>query len=215
MIEIFHPSLPIAQCRPRVQSFRGIVSLYDPHAGLKKAFRKAISSQLKPYAKQLPHKLAVTIDAEYCFLPADTASKKERHIRMWGCSNHFNAKDVDNLLKFTFDALNGIIWEDDRQIISVTAKKIWSDHNSTRLKINLLDNQILNLNTEAFMKHFTPELYHQFVADCAKLIATPVNPGDPPALDALAFNVRTFALTWAEPLGKLKRERVSVKGEAL
>lgn len=35
------------------------------------------------------------------------------------------ANDIDNLLKSTFDALNGVVWKDDCRIISVAARKIW------------------------------------------------------------------------------------------
>lgn len=35
--------------------------------------------------------------------------------------------DVDNLLKSTFDAMNGILWEDDCQIVSLEASKRYSN----------------------------------------------------------------------------------------
>ena len=36
-------------------------------------------------------------------------------------------EDVDNLIKSIFDAGNGLIWDDDRQIVAVDAVKRWTE----------------------------------------------------------------------------------------
>ena len=36
-----------------------------------------------------------------------------------------NRVDVDNLLKSIMDSLTGILWDDDSQVFSATAKKFW------------------------------------------------------------------------------------------
>ena len=38
-------------------------------------------------------------------------------------------KDVDNLCKSTFDALNGVLYLDDTQIVEMFARKKWSTRN--------------------------------------------------------------------------------------
>lgn len=44
--------------------------------------------------------------------------------------------DLDNLLKLVLDALNGIVWNDDSQVISIKTKKIQNAENpSTRLRV--------------------------------------------------------------------------------
>lgn len=35
--------------------------------------------------------------------------------------------DVDNLAKNVMDALNGLAWTDDRQVVSLTSVKVWAD----------------------------------------------------------------------------------------
>jgi Holliday junction resolvase RusA-like endonuclease len=35
--------------------------------------------------------------------------------------------DIDNLVKLTMDAMNGIFWHDDAQIVSISATKCYSD----------------------------------------------------------------------------------------
>lgn len=54
--------------------------------------------------------------------------------------NLFDKSDLDNLQKFAFDALqsqfmDGILWHDDKQIVSVFAEKILSKASLTEIKI--------------------------------------------------------------------------------
>ena len=46
--------------------------------------------------------------------------------------------DIDNLVKFYLDALNRIVWEDDKQIISLHASKTYSDSPKTVITIHPL-----------------------------------------------------------------------------
>lgn len=46
--------------------------------------------------------------------------------KLWG-ENHYKRPDIDNLVKSTSDALNGLAWHDDGQIASLTVKKIYSE----------------------------------------------------------------------------------------
>ena len=43
--------------------------------------------------------------------------------------------DIDNLEKTVYDALNGILWEDDGQIWKHTVKKVWSNTGRIELQI--------------------------------------------------------------------------------
>jgi len=52
---------------------------------------------------------------------------------------HVFTPDLDNLVKFIGDALNGIVWEDDRLIYSLKAKKIYSREPSTWLEVETYD----------------------------------------------------------------------------
>ena len=48
-----------------------------------------------------------------------------RGLRIAAPVNHAQRPDVDNLIKAVFDALNGIAWVDDTQVIEVSARKDW------------------------------------------------------------------------------------------
>lgn len=45
-----------------------------------------------------------------------------------------NLSDLDNLLKGTFDAMKGILWDDDRQIVEILARK-YIDKKNPRIEI--------------------------------------------------------------------------------
>lgn len=48
---------------------------------------------------------------------------------------HYCRPDIDNLCKFILDALNGVVWEDDKIIVSISAKKLYSKAPRTEFTI--------------------------------------------------------------------------------
>lgn len=55
-------------------------------------------------------------------IPKST-SKKKAKVMLEGAIKHTKTPDIDNLQKAVLDALNGLAWEDDSQIVKVTAEK--------------------------------------------------------------------------------------------
>jgi Holliday junction resolvase RusA-like endonuclease len=49
--------------------------------------------------------------------------------------------DIDNLAKLAMDALSGIAWRDDAQVVSVVARKISAPHEGTTITITPLDGE--------------------------------------------------------------------------
>jgi len=48
-------------------------------------------------------------------------------------------KDVDNLVKLVLDALNGVVWDDDSQILALSASKQLSVTACTRVTVYLAE----------------------------------------------------------------------------
>lgn len=48
---------------------------------------------------------------------------------------HMNTPDVDNLVKGFFDAVNGVAWEDDKQVFKVSAKKVYSQQPGIEIQV--------------------------------------------------------------------------------
>ena len=55
--------------------------------------------------------------------------------------NHQHEPDIDNCIKFIFDALNGIYWKDDRYIERVTAVKCFDGNERTEVVIRDIENE--------------------------------------------------------------------------
>ncbi len=49
--------------------------------------------------------------------------------------------DIDNILKAIFDGLNGVAYEDDKQIVEVVANKYYSDRNYFVVRIEEVKNE--------------------------------------------------------------------------
>jgi len=47
--------------------------------------------------------------------------------------------DIDNLAKLVLDALNGIIWEDDKQIVKLLAEKKYAEKEEIRIFAKIID----------------------------------------------------------------------------
>ena len=64
-----------------------------------------------------------------------SVNKKQRAEMLDGKIKHTKKPDIDNLIKSVLDALNGIAYSDDSQIIKVTAVKRYAETGSTELTI--------------------------------------------------------------------------------
>lgn len=60
------------------------------------------------------------------FLPPKSASKKRKLDMLEGRELPLKKPDMDNIVKVVSDALNGVAYHDDAQIVYVTAKKAYS-----------------------------------------------------------------------------------------
>ena len=62
----------------------------------------------------------------YMAIPKGVSKKKREHMLLHEYPALHNG-DVDNFLKSVADALNGVAYTDDCQIVSATVNKIWSE----------------------------------------------------------------------------------------
>ena len=106
-IELVIKGEPIAMQRPRL----GRVHAYNPQAELKKQTQWEIKSQW-PYSVLLKP-LSIWF---FFYLTRDN-------------------KDIDNLVKFALDALQGVVFKNDLQVKILTAIKIKSPRGGTKIKV--------------------------------------------------------------------------------
>lgn len=69
---------------------------------------------------------SVTLRIVARFLPPKSTSKKKQQQMLEGDILPLKKPDMDNIVKVVADALNGVAYHDDTQIVLVEAKKVYS-----------------------------------------------------------------------------------------
>lgn len=119
---------PVEQARPRATRFGKGIRLYDPEKVT--IFKRQLGMLAK---QQMLDRGLEPLDGplEVCmefYRPVQASiSKKERSRRLSGVHRPTVKPDLDNYIKSTSDALNGILWADDNLIISLEAKKFYAE----------------------------------------------------------------------------------------
>lgn len=70
-------------------------------------------------------------------MPIPKSYSKKARLKSIG-EPHQKKPDISNLIKFTEDALNEILWEDDSVIAEIKAKKIYSEEPKTIITVEKL-----------------------------------------------------------------------------
>ncbi len=120
---------PVGKGRPR---FTRNGAVYTPKAtaAAEKIVRwkSRIAMQGKP-----PIDTPVCVALEFHFAPPKSLSDKKRAALIGQAMT--KKPDIDNLVKLVFDAMNGIVWMDDKQVSSLTTKKVYSETSKVSVKV--------------------------------------------------------------------------------
>lgn len=124
---------PVAQGRPRATTIKGKVRMYDPSKSrdYKDYVRLAAAQHAPERLIESAIGLKVTI---YRPIPKSFSKKKTEQAER-GEIVPTTKPDADNYLKTVKDALNGVIWKDDSQIVDVQVRKRYS--NKPRIEIEI------------------------------------------------------------------------------
>lgn len=77
----------------------------------------------------------------YMTIPKST-SKVKRQKMLDGAIRPTKKVDVDNIAKIILDALNGLAYDDDKQIVSLRVEKYYSNEPSVEIEIEQILNKI-------------------------------------------------------------------------
>ena len=127
-----------AQGRPRAgKTKRGKVVMYDPKESRDyKSYVRLIASQHRPKSP-LEGQLEVFIKI-YRRMPK-SITKKRRQAVIEGIHRPITKPDLTNIAKGIEDALNGIIYKDDSQIVDLHISKYYSDRPRVEVQIKELE----------------------------------------------------------------------------
>ena len=133
-IEFIVPGKAQAKQRPKFNRFSG--RAYTPKQTISFEnwvrdcyFRSISSIDNKPTDK--PLKVSITM---YVEIP-QSKSKKQKEKMLTGEIKPIVKPDVDNVAKSILDALNGIVYLDDKQIIELDIEKLYEKTSWTKVKI--------------------------------------------------------------------------------
>ena len=113
---------PIAKKRPRFFRRGDFVGTYNPQETEEGLW-------MLEAKQQIPEKLegALSLKAGFFFPPLKSWSKKMKtDVENGSNPLHIKKPDLDNLLKFVKDCLNGLAWNDDSQVCKIEAIKCYA-----------------------------------------------------------------------------------------
>lgn len=120
---IYVSGKPIPLARPRMWNNK----CFDTQKVEKRLFARAASLDFK----KKPYDVALSVYMFFGMPIATSLSKKKQQALIH--SPHLATPDLDNLVKFVCDALNGIVWSDDKLIHSIKADKYYACEPHTRI----------------------------------------------------------------------------------
>ncbi|WP_289687692.1 RusA family crossover junction endodeoxyribonuclease [Faecalibaculum rodentium] len=132
-VEFTVPGEPCAKGRPRFNRATGHAATPSKTVRYEFLVRLSYMQQIGQ-SVQLEGPLSAEISA-YFTIPK-SASKKKRQQMLDGELHPTKKPDTDNLAKIVLDALNGIAYADDKDIVRLNVKKIWSEQPRVDVKIS-------------------------------------------------------------------------------
>lgn len=138
-LKIVIPGEPCAQGRPRFSTKGGFVKAYDPEKSRNyKAYIKYIASQeVKNKGWQITDQAIEVSITAYMTIPK-SKPKKFKMAALDGNLRPTKKPDVDNLFKAVTDALSGIAYVDDKQIVEATQSKWYAKEPRIEVSIRVL-----------------------------------------------------------------------------
>ncbi len=172
-MRIVIPGSPIAKARPKFSTQGCFPRAYDSQAKLVKDMRFSLARQVKEMELTLDdivdlRELPLHVSLEYHMPIPESATAASQSVKLWNLELPFIKPDIDNLIKWTFDLLNGIIWYDDAQIVKLEAKQKYSLNPCTIIEINTID-LAMDEDTIKIVKLFSPDEMSEFYCDTSLL----------------------------------------------
>lgn len=114
MITFILKGKPIPQHRPRACRRGKHIHMYSDQEVIMEQYKNQIRSDFQ----QKPFSVPVEVSATF-FFPIPKGTSKVRTTEMQAnILKPMKRPDLDNLLKFILDCMNGIVYEDDSQVVS-------------------------------------------------------------------------------------------------
>lgn len=134
------PGKPQAQQRARATSINGKIRMYDPEASAN--FKQLVAYSAIPYRPAALLECPLTLTLDICRIVPKGFSKQKTKDAIGGMIRPSTKPDCSNYLKGIEDALNGLIWRDDSQLVSVIVRKWYGVRPGTFIRIEPCGNEV-------------------------------------------------------------------------
>ena len=130
-IVITVPGEAVPQARPRVTH----CGTYDPPKC--RAYKQKVALYAKTVMRgKKPLSGALNLDVVVYRSIPKSWTKKRRFAAAAGDVDPTTKPDIDNLLKGLMDAMSGIVWNDDSQVVNVMAEKVYDTKPRAVVKVS-------------------------------------------------------------------------------
>lgn len=153
---------PIPQKRHRDFAKFNRVIKFDPCHKQKQDFAKKVLTHRPKMYKE-----PIEVELTFASSIKPSISPQVRNERLWTILNDSHV-DLDNLAKFTLDACNGILWEDDCIITSLKCCKIYAEKPFTKICI-IEKNKCKFEGNMSIFRQISPTEYQDLIDDCQTL----------------------------------------------
>ena len=126
------PGAPVPQPRPRVTTRGGHGHAYTPAKHPVHAYRQAVAAAARAAGAGV-HGEPVEVCVDFVF------ERPKSHLRKAGLAAdapEIPRADLDNMAKAVLDSLNGVAWEDDRQVRRLVLTKSYGTEARTTVRIS-------------------------------------------------------------------------------
>ena len=139
MISFTVSGIPIGKGRPKFSTVNGRAMAYTPTKTVNYETLVKLSYQQQCGGKMYDKDTPLSIDIMAHFPIPKSVSKKKADMMRAGTIRPTKKPDSDNIIKAICDALNGIAYYDDAQIVEVTAWKYYSDEPKAEITIRAVN----------------------------------------------------------------------------
>ena len=95
--------------------------------------------QQKYGKKSNPSENEIYIKIDAIYAPPKSYSKKKRQMLIDGQVGYTHKPDCDNIAKAVLDALNGVVWKDDKQVVGLLVFKVYGEEDKIDIEIREVD----------------------------------------------------------------------------
>lgn len=125
MVTITLPGEPQPKQRPRWRLVKGHVTTYTPTETTE--YQTYVSTEYMKQHGEMFTDAAVDLNVIFYMSIGRSLPEREKRAIRLGLKRPLKRPDLDNLIKIIMDGLNGVAYDDDKQVVKIIAEKKYSD----------------------------------------------------------------------------------------